>query len=425
MSTVARAEAVLEDVVARTPIGRYVEARRVVRFVEFAAVGATGAVVDVAITVYSIGLMHYLLANALGFLVANTWNFSLNRRYTFDRADGPIRQQYAAYLGIHVATFAIRAGVIVALVELAGAPEVPSSLVGVGAAAIANFLGAELVFTESRRASVADVVNRAVHVLYAAPIQDFLDRTGLYLPLYKTYQRVLGLLYPDDVLDVDVAGESATFHMEHAPEVLSVLHTLRKERAMLEDFVDEIGPDDVVWDVGANLGVFACLAAAKGARVLAFEPFEPTAQRLDENAALSDVDVDIYEVALGSESGKVELGVDLEELGTQTPTLDPREGQIEVVVDEFRGDELVEEGYAPAPTVAKIDVEGAEIDVVDGLQDALTRPECRLVYTEDHSHVWGRDEDVGELQDALEARGFDVDEVASHNSQTYLRGARP
>lgn len=426
MSTVGRAEAVLEDVVERSPVSRYVEPRRAVRFIEFAAVGATGAAIDLAITVSTISAVHYLLANALGFLAANTWNFNLNRRITFDRVEGSIWRQYRDYMSLHVATFALRGAVIVVLVELLGVPPVPSSFLGVGAAAIANYLGSEWIFDDrgSLRSGAGAAVNRLAHALYTTRVQAALDRTGLYHPLYAAYQRVLGALYTDDVLDVEVAGASATFHMERAPEVLSVLHTLRKERAMLEDFVASVGPGDVVWDVGANLGVFACLAADRGARVIAIEPYWPTADRLDENAELSDVDVEVYELALGREEGSVDLGVDREELGTQTPTVNPRDGQRTTSVAMFAGDDLVEYDYAPAPTVVKVDVEGAEADVVDGLQDALARPECRLVYTEDHSHVWGRDEDVGELLARLEDLGFDVEDVASHNSQTYLKGVK-
>lgn len=425
-STVASVEAALEDVVARSPLGRYVDPRRVVRLVEFAAVGATGAALDLLVTVATIGGFHYLAANVVGFGVANSWNFNLHRLVTFDDTDGPFWRQYRAYMSLHVATFAIRAAVVVALVELVGVPPVPSSFIGIGAAAIANYLGSEWIFIGkgSLWSGVGAGVNRLAHALYTTRVQTALDRTGLYHPLYVAYQRVLGRLYSDDVLDVEVAGASATFHMEHDPEVLSVFHTLRKERAMLDDFVAAVGPDDVVWDVGANLGVFACLAAARGARVIAFEPFWPTAGRLDENADLSDVDVEVYEFALGREEGSVDLGVDRKELGTQTPTIEPRDGQATTTVAMFAGDELVDDDFVPAPTVAKIDVEGAELDVVDGLQDALARPACRLVYTEDHSHVWGRDETVGQLRARLERLGFAVDEVEQHNSQTYLKGEK-
>ena len=35
---------------------------------------------------------------------------------------------------------------------------------------------------------------------------------------------------------------------------------------------DWIGPDDVVWDIGANMGIFAIPAALRASQVYAFEP---------------------------------------------------------------------------------------------------------------------------------------------------------
>ena len=82
---------------------------RVVRFAEFCGVGASGVVVDLAVTTSSLNVTHYLLANALGFLVAVTWNFAGNWLFVFDRPEGSIPHQYASYVLLHTATFGVRA----------------------------------------------------------------------------------------------------------------------------------------------------------------------------------------------------------------------------------------------------------------------------------------------------------------------------
>ena len=424
---IATVERRLEGALDRTPLADVVEPQRAVRFAEYLAVGASGAVLDVAITASMIGLTHYVLANAVGFFVANSWNFGLNRRFTFS-AEGSIARQYPAYLVWHLATFAVRVAVLAVLVEVAGAPVVVASVAGIGAATVANFTGSERIFgtstasPEELRVSAGRAVNRLAHALYTERVRDFVVQTGLYAPLYGGYQRVLGWLYSEDVLDVEAGGASARVHMESDAEVLSVLHTLRKEGDMIEDFAASIEPDDVVWDVGANLGVFSLLAAdrAVDGHVVAFEPFEPTAERLEENVDLSDppAPVDIATVALWDEPGRTALGLDRDEIGTQTPTVDPRPGQDEVSVVQAVGDELVDEGI-PAPDVLKVDVEGAERPVLDGMERTLQ--DCRLVFVEDHSALWGGDDAGAELQERLEGHGFDVD-VERQGGQTYYRG---
>lgn len=145
MNPARRVEAVLEDVVASTPLSRLVEPKRLVRFLEFLVVGASGAIIDVSITVGTLSAVHYLIANGAGFLVANSWNYGLNRRYTFDSPDGSFIREYPAYLGWHTGTFVVRAGVVSLLVEGVGTPVAIASVIGIGAAALANFIGAESI----------------------------------------------------------------------------------------------------------------------------------------------------------------------------------------------------------------------------------------------------------------------------------------
>jgi len=431
MSRVSNAETRFEEAIRRTPIAQFVDPSRLVRFVEYLAVGASGAVLDISITASTLGTVHYLIANALGFFVANSWNFSLNYRFTFDPSEGSLSRQYPAYLGWHAATFVIRAVVVSILVETAGVSTLTASAVGIGTAALVNFGGSERIFGTSTaspaqlRAKLGQTLNRIVHKLYTERVQKIINRTGLYGPLYGLYQRILGQLYPDDVLDLEVGEASASVHMETDGEVLSVFHTLRKEEEMLEDFIDDIEADDVVWDVGANLGVFALLAAdrAVDGRVVAFEPFRPTAGRLEENVELSDpvAPVDIATNALWNETGWTELGIDRNELGTQTPTLDPRPGQDEIIAYQVVGDDLVDEGQQPAPDVLKVDVEGAELPVLDGVERTLD--DCRLGYVEAHSALWGGEDSGRDLEDRLERHGFEVD-VERQGGQAYYRAEK-
>jgi putative flippase GtrA len=67
-------------------------------FAEFALVGATGMVVDLAVFLASTAFSPLGVARALGIAVAMTWNFFLNRQFTFAGCRGRrLWQQYLLF----------------------------------------------------------------------------------------------------------------------------------------------------------------------------------------------------------------------------------------------------------------------------------------------------------------------------------------
>jgi len=88
---------------------------RVLRFVGYGLIGATGIPIDLLVTNTIAGAgAHYLVATLLGYTLAMTWNFTLQRRYVFDSGANALRE-YIRYLGVDLASAAVRTGVVVAL----------------------------------------------------------------------------------------------------------------------------------------------------------------------------------------------------------------------------------------------------------------------------------------------------------------------
>ncbi|EMA37598.1 FkbM family methyltransferase [Halobiforma nitratireducens] len=77
--------------------------------------------------------------------------------------------------------------------------------------------------------------------------------------------------------------------------------------AMLAELDATCGPSAVVYDVGANVGVYALglVAAAPNRRVVAFEPSPAAADRLRANVALNDLEdrIDARTWGIGDEDG--------------------------------------------------------------------------------------------------------------------------
>lgn len=119
---------------------------------------------------------------------------------------------------------------------------------------------------------------------------------------------------------------------------------------------------DVVYDVGAHVGFFSICAATLGASVVAVEPDAGNAARLRTNAELNRLPVEVVEAAAWNESGLVSL---VPGASTKEAHVADGEGVASVTVDELA------HRYG-APTLVKLDVEGAESRVLEGAREVLS-----------------------------------------------------
>lgn len=135
---------------------------------------------------------------------------------------------------------------------------------------------------------------------------------------------------------------------------------------------------DVVFDIGAYHGVWAMLLARHAREVVAFEPNPGTFAVLTETIAVNRAgNVTASSLAIGAESGSAELwgaGSGTSLRGRGEPAAHSR-----VRVETL--DRFVE-GRAALPDVIKIDVEGAEHQVLTGAGRCLAH--ARLVCIEVH-----------------------------------------
>ncbi|MCK5173521.1 MAG: GtrA family protein [Planctomycetes bacterium] len=71
------------------------------QFLTFGLIGGSGVVVAMAvINIMMAWLQSFLIANIAAFFVAVTWNFALNRRFTFkESTHRPVIQQWAMFIG--------------------------------------------------------------------------------------------------------------------------------------------------------------------------------------------------------------------------------------------------------------------------------------------------------------------------------------
>ena len=150
--------------------------------------------------------------------------------------------------------------------------------------------------------------------------------------------------------------------------VLTGTHEIQVQQA----FIRSLRAGDRVWDVGANIGYLALVAArivGPTGTVLAIEPDPQCAEAVRRNAALNDLrQVDVVEAAAARAGGTADLVVVRDRLWTRLASVgDHHESERTARVRTIALDDV----EAPPPTLVKIDVEGAELDVVAGMSRLL------------------------------------------------------
>lgn len=155
-----------------------------------------------------------------------------------------------------------------------------------------------------------------------------------------------------------------------APELLRLLRE------------DLLGNGGTLLDIGANIGLVAIpVTEDSSVRTLAFEPDPRNAELLRRNVALHALEnqISVQESALWSSSGEMILQRDRQNHGDQRLVHTPTDGFPSVRVPLARLDALIEPEDLEAPVVAKIDTQGAEVDVLQGAGALLRRIDAAII----------------------------------------------
>jgi FkbM family methyltransferase len=142
--------------------------------------------------------------------------------------------------------------------------------------------------------------------------------------------------------------------------------------------------DDVLYDVGANVGVYSLIAAAIApkARIVAFEPGYANFAALCDNISLNGATtIAPLPIVLGESTRSATLAYSDVSAGSARHVVDGT-GSYEQPILVHTIDLLVGMFGVPAPTLVKLDVDGAEAAVLSGAANALARPQLRSLIVE-------------------------------------------
>lgn len=153
------------------------------------------------------------------------------------------------------------------------------------------------------------------------------------------------------------------------------------EQYMAHALKSHLNPGDTFWDIGANIGIFSMFAAKvtgpKG-RVFSFEPapdvFELLSTNIQKIASIKAVQCGVGNadtVATFASQGDSAAGSFVENVTKMNEHFHPNTPIQKVEVNIRKVDTLVEE-LGSRPNIAKIDVEGFEIEVLKGADILLS-----------------------------------------------------
>lgn len=200
------------------------------------------------------------------------------------------------------------------------------------------------------------------------------------------------------------------------------------------EWLDMIGPDDLLWDIGANVGLYAIYAAkVTGCRVVAFEPEAQNFAILMENIALNGLE-DRVTAAMMPIIDKTGLGKLLIHAMTKggawnrfkssddsrTINSGPRrQSSLTQVLISASIDDLIDKFGLECPTHIKIDTDGNEPEIIGSARNTLKIPRLRHIMVEEE-----RGEALFQgINDILRAEGFkDVSSRVTGGSRPELHG---
>jgi FkbM family methyltransferase len=182
-------------------------------------------------------------------------------------------------------------------------------------------------------------------------------------------------------------------------------------------WIEEFAPDDVLVDIGANVGMYAlCAAAFRGTRVYAFEPESQNFAILNRNIYLNRLDerVTAYCAALSDRTGfdllylsKLGAGSSQHTFGESVNhELQPMDAAFRQGSYATTLDALVEAAVIPVPSHIKIDVDGIEHKVISGAARTLANPGLRSVLVELNTNL----DEHWSIVDLMLGHGFSYSE---------------
>ena len=246
-------------------------------------------------------------------------------------------------------------------------------------------------------------------------VKRYFIRRG-YQQFDRKFDDVMRLVRSES-LDIQLDAFKGVFAV--GTETLMIRHILKEggyETELTELIYEKLDPSKDVVDIGANVGMFSVLFSKSiepDKKVLCVEPSASVLKRLYHNLKRNEcTNVFVHEGALGRESSSAVLHVvpGKEEYSSLQPLEHKHirnEDAIEEEVQVVPLDVLIVQ-YGLNPGFIKMDVEGAEFEVLKGAREVIKRYKPILLSEMDNALLKRFGTNVNEVVEFLEALDYKV-----------------
>lgn len=149
------------------------------------------------------------------------------------------------------------------------------------------------------------------------------------------------------------------------------------------------GSNAVLYDIGANIGAYSLIAAARGAKVIAFEPAPQNIYKLNKNIFLNGLNKDIMIMPFVLTKNNCVIQSIMtardRDFGSSHTFSSQEQLSDSLLKQTFVAMELdtcIKVFSLSEPTMIKIDVDGAEIEVLKGAKTLLASPKLKSILIE-------------------------------------------
>lgn len=202
--------------------------------------------------------------------------------------------------------------------------------------------------------------------------------------VFSRKERAWNVLNRKMYLSAEKAGLDVKGKSIHKQLILDGIRE-RKSTRIMERFVR---PDDVILELGANIGYYVLIEStvlSDNGYIYAVEPAPDNVELLKKNIALNNIkNIEVSNMAMSNRKGTAKLylgqACNLHSLINSSGSSDAKYVEVQTdTIDNFL------KGKKPI-TFLRMDVEGYETEVIDGMQDTLKSQSFKRLFVEIHPH---------------------------------------
>lgn len=226
---------------------------------------------------------------------------------------------------------------------------------------------------------VTETMTKTMAAVLAAIIELFLvlvpgrRKSAVRARLYARMKPILPVAVGEHSFQLVVPDRHSLYWVTHAPQA----------EADTNAWIASFSPEDVLFDVGANVGFYALLAARCGARrVYAFEPNPLTYAALVQNIFVNRLESVIVplNLAVADNTGLITFGMSSLDVGTVGNEIG--HGNYQLNLPAFSLDDFSRMPGVGGPSHLKIDVDGLEAAILRGADQLLGNPGLKSLLLE-------------------------------------------